>query len=177
MIVTAGLFIGGAGVLGLAGPAFAATGPPAGTPVTVEITGGDLNISAPTATVDLGTAVGSSSGQDITGKLGEVLVSDQRAGVLGWTASAGATDFTGSATGSTPISASTVTYAAGAATVVGTSTVTPTDLTAMDTEGAVQTASDVVGDNTASWNPSIKVPVPAHEVAGTFGATITHSVT
>ncbi len=172
LIATAGIFIAGAGVLTLAAPAFAAD-----TPVTVEVTGGDLGISAPTDTTDLGTTGGSSDAQAITGLLGAVIVSDQRAGNVGWIATAGSTDFTGTAGGSQAILASTVTYTPGAAFVVGTSTVTPTDLTAMDTADAVQTASDVVGVNTATWNPSIMVPVPAGAVADTYGATITHSVT
>jgi hypothetical protein len=103
-------------------------------------------------------------------------VSDQRAGTAGWVASAGATNFTGSATGSTPISAGTVAYDPLTATVVGHSTVTPTSLTAMTTPGTVETATAVVGVNTASWNPSINVPVPGGAVADTYGATITHSV-
>lgn len=170
IIATAGLFIGGAGVLALAAPAFAAD-----TPVTVEITGGDLSISAP-GTVDLGTATAGSDQQDVTANLGDVLVSDQRAGILGWTASAVSTDFIGQADGNQVLSASTVAYAAGGATVTGHATVTANDLAAMDTEGPVQTASEAVGVNTASWNPVITVPVPADVVADTYGATITHSV-
>jgi len=59
MIIAAAtaLFMGGAGVLALAVPAFAATGP---TPVTVEITGGALGISVPAA-ADLGTTAASAS--------------------------------------------------------------------------------------------------------------------
>jgi hypothetical protein len=172
IIATAGLFIGGAGVLALAAPAFAAD-----TPVTVQITGGSLAISAPATTVSLGTATASASGQNITGQLGVVLVSDQRAGIAGWVASAGSTAFTTAATGGVPIAAGTVTYTPGTATVVGTSTVTPSNLTAMTAGGGtVETATAVVGVNTASWNPSIMVPVPAGAVAGTYGATITHSV-
>jgi hypothetical protein len=171
IIATAGLFIGGAGVLALAAPAFAAD-----TPVTVQITGGSLAISAPVASVSLGSAAASASGQNITGQLGVVLVSDQRAGIAGWVASAGSTNFTTAATGGVPIAAGTVTYTPGAATVTGTATVTPANLTSMASPGTVQTATAVVGVNTASWNPSIMVPVPAGAVAGTYGATITHSV-
>ena len=154
IIATAGLFIGGAGVLALAAPAFAAD-----TPVTVQITGGDLAISAPAASVKLGTAPGSSGTQNVTGLLGSVVVSDQRAGVAGWVATAGYTDFAGSAGGS--ILASTVGYVPGTALVVGTSTVTPITLAAMTTPGTVQTATAVSGANTATWNPSIGVPIPA----------------
>ena len=171
IIATAGLLIGGAGVLTLAVPAFAAD-----TPVTVQITGGALSISAPAGPVNLGTAAASSSPQSITGQLGAVLVSDQRAGIAGWVATAGSTNFTTAVTGGVPIAAGTVTYTPGAATVTGTATVTPANLTSMATPGTVQTATAVVGVNTASWNPSIMVPVPGGAVAGTYGATITHSV-
>jgi hypothetical protein len=169
IIATAGLFIGGAGVLALAVPAFAAT-----TPVTVQITGGVLGISAPAGPVSLGTTAGSSSAQNVTGSLGAVVVSDQRAGIAGWVATAGSTDFTGSAGGS--ILASTVGYVPGTAVVVGTATVAPVSLTAMTTPGTVQTATAVSGDNTGTWNPSIGVPIPAGALAGSYGATITHSV-
>ena len=81
----ASLLVGGAGVLALAVPAFAA-----GTPVTVVITGGALGISAPTATVPLG-APGSATAQTVTAPLGPVLVTDLRAGVAGWVATVGST--------------------------------------------------------------------------------------
>ena len=90
----AALFIGGAGVLALAVPASAAT-----TPVTVQVTGGALAISAPAGPVSLGTAAGSASAQTLTAPLGPVVVTDLRAGVAGWVATAGSTDFTGSAGG------------------------------------------------------------------------------
>jgi hypothetical protein len=168
----ASLLVGGAGVLALATPAFAA-----GTPVTVTINaGGGLGISAPVGPVSLGTATASASAQTVTGSLGPVLVTDLRAGILGWVATAGSTDFTGPAGGGPTISAATMTYTPGTAVVVGIATVTPTSLTAMGTPGTVQTATAVIGVNTATWNPSIVVPIPAGAVAGSYGATITHSV-
>ena len=102
------------------------------------------------------------------------MVSDLRAGILGWVTSAGSTSFTGPA-GPT-VSAATMTYAPGTAVVVGIATVTPISLTAMTTPGTVQTATAVTGVNTATWNPSIGVVIPAGAVAGTYTATITHSV-
>jgi hypothetical protein len=164
------LFIGGAGVLALAVPAFAATGP---TPVTVQITGGALDISVPAA-ANLGTTAASASAQTVTGPLGPVVVSDLRAGILGWVATAGSTSFTGPA-GPT-ISAATMTYTPGTAVVVGIATVTPISLTAMTTPGTVQTATAVTGVNTATWTPSIGVVIPAGALVGTYSATITHSV-
>src|ERR1700693_1498200 len=91
----AALFIGGASVLTLAVPAVAATGPPVGTPVTVEVAGGDLIISAPTGSVDLGSVVTSGSTQIVSKLLGNVAVTDNRAGTAAWTATVSATDFTG----------------------------------------------------------------------------------
>jgi hypothetical protein len=164
----ASLLVGGAGVLALAVPAFAA-----GTPVTVVITGGALGISAPTATVPLG-APGSATAQTVTAPLGPVLVTDLRAGVAGWVATVGSTDFTGP----TPILAGAVAYTPGAATVVGTATVTPGAVTALSNAVTTiaQTATAVTGVNTASWIPSIAVTIPGGAQAGTYNATITHSV-
>lgn len=164
----AALVIGGAGVLAFAASASAST-----TPVTVEITGGALSISAPTGPVDLGSAAGSVSAQTITGPLGAVVVTDNRAEVLGWVTTAASTDFTGGA----GIPATAVTYTPGDAFVTGQANVAPTTLTGMTAGGgAVQTATDVNGVNTATWTPSIAVAVPAGAVAGTYSATITHSV-
>ena len=165
------LLIGGAGVMTFAAPAFAGT--TAGTPVTVEITGGGLSISVP-AGADLATTAASPIAQTVHGLLGPVLVTDLRAGFLGWVASAVSTDFTGT-TGPT-ISAATMSYTPGTTVVVGIATVTPVSLTAMTTPSTVQTASSVIGVNTATWNPSIGVLIPAGAVAGTYTATITHSV-
>jgi hypothetical protein len=33
-----------------------------------------------------------------------------------------------------------------------------------------------VGDNTASWNPTVAINVPASAVGGTYTGTLTHSV-
>jgi hypothetical protein len=87
------LFIGGAGVVTFAAPAFAAT--TADTPVTVQITGGALGISAPVGPVNLGSAAASADAQTVTGSLGPVVVTDLRAGIAGWVATAGSSSFTG----------------------------------------------------------------------------------
>jgi hypothetical protein len=164
------LFIGGAGVLTLAAPAFADT--TAGTPVTVEVTGGALSITVP-GTIDLGTTAAAVDAQTVTGSLGDVEVTDARGGVLGWVTTAGSTAFTGGA----GIPATAETYTPGDATVTGTSSVQPATLSGMTSGGdAVQTATDVTGANTATWDPSIAVLVPAGAIVATYSATITHSV-
>jgi hypothetical protein len=59
----------------------------------------------------------------------------------------------------------------------GSATFTPTPVTDMSTAAqAVVTATNVHGDNSAAWNPVVQVSVPSGAVAGTYSATITHSV-
>src|ERR1700730_14440704 len=115
----AALLIGGAAVLTFAAPAFAAT--VADTPVTVQITGGALGISAPAGPVNLGSAAASADVQTVTGLLGLVAVTDLRAGIAGWVATAGSTSFTLGA----GFPASAAAYTPGSAVVVGHATVTP----------------------------------------------------
>jgi hypothetical protein len=169
----AALFIGGAGVLTLAVPAFAATA--SNSPVTVEVTGGALSISAPTQSVDLGSRVSSASAQTVSAQLGNVAVTDNRAGTVGWTATASATDFTGPQTISTT-TFGLVVYTAPQATVTGTATVTPSTESTLNTGGPVQGATNVSGSNTATWSPTIAVTIPANALAGTYSTSITHSV-
>jgi hypothetical protein len=168
-IAAAALFLGGAGVLTFAVPAFAATA--ADTPVTVVVSQGTLGISAPTASVLLGTTPASATAQTVTSQLGSVLVTDNRAGTAGWIATAGAT-----AVGATGLPPSLMAYTPGDTTVAGTATVTGSTLASMGAPSAVESATAVIGDNTATWNPSIVVTIPAGSVAGTYSATITHSV-
>ena len=169
----AALFIGGASVLTLAVPAFAATA--SDTPVTVEVTGGGLTISAPTQSVNLGSVVTSNNDQVVRALLGNVAVTDNRAGTAGWTATASATDFTGPQTISTSTFGSVV-YTAPQATVTGTATVTPSTESTLYPGGRVQDATNVNGSNTATWDPTIAVTIPANALAGTYATSITHSV-
>jgi len=75
-----------------------------------------------------------------------------------------------------------VTYWSGTATTVsGTGTFTPGQLTAASAVNlsVARTAFSLTGGggtNSASWNPTLSVLVPASAVAGTYTATITHSV-
>lgn len=169
----AALFIGGAGVLTLAAPAFADTA--SNTPVTVEVTGGDLIISAPTQSVDLGSVVTSVSVQTVRALLGNVTVTDDRGGTAGWTASASATDFTGPQTISTS-AFGLVVYTAPQATVTGVATVTPSTQSTLNPGGRVQDGTNVHGSNAATWDPTIAVTIPASALAGTYSTSITHSV-
>jgi hypothetical protein len=40
----------------------------------------------------------------------------------------------------------------------------------------VVTASEITGDNTATWSPTIRVSLPSGMAAGVYTGTITHSV-
>jgi hypothetical protein len=172
MLATA-LFAGGAGVLAFTVPAAAAT--TGGTPVTAEVTGGALAITVPAGPVDLGTVAASINAQTVSSPLGLVTVTDNRGGTAGWVATAGTNDFTGPTDISTSDPGS-VTYAPGAATVTGVATVTATDEDHLYPTSTVQTATGVDGVNTAAWNPTITVTMPAGAQTGTYAATITHSV-
>jgi hypothetical protein len=167
------VLVGVAAAIAIAGPAQADTS--GGTPVTVEINGGPLNITVPTTSVDLGSVSVSTTAQTVSALLGTVTVTDTRGGTLGWTATVSATDFAGPQN----VSVSAVgesSYTTPAASVIGTSNVAGSDLTSLYPGGAVQTATGVVGPNAATWDPTVSLTLPADALAGTYSSTITHSV-
>ncbi|HEX6359620.1 hypothetical protein [Actinophytocola sp.] len=148
----------------------------ADTITTFTLTAGEFTISAPTGTVALGTATAKATAQTVGPfSLGDVTVTDARGGVLGWTASAISSAFTGGS-GLAPTA---ITYTPPVATVTPTglavlaAPTAKTDLTAVT---AVQVASTVTGPHTAVWNPTLTFAVPAGAIAGTYTATLTHSV-
>lgn len=145
------------------------------TPVTVQISAGTLDITVPTSSVNLGLVNVSGSPQTVSSQLGTVAVTDGRGGTAGWTVTANAVDFTGpqNISVSAPGSSS---YTSPSAAVTGTAIVTNTDLAPLYPPGPVQVATGVSGINSASWNPTISVTLPANALAGTYSSTITHSV-
>ena len=150
-----------------AGPALAGTG------TTFTVTGGTIAISQP-GSVDLGSSAASVTGQTVSKALGAVTVTDSRGGVVGWTAQVVSTAFT--SPGATSVPASAVSAGLALPTVTGIAVVTPLPATNMSAPSTVETATAVVGANTASWDPTITVAVPAGAVAGTYSGTITHSL-
>jgi hypothetical protein len=156
-------------VLG-AGPAMADP-----TDATFTITGGALAITAPVGTVALGTIAASAGTQNVGAALGNVTVTDGRGGVAGWVASVISTAFTPAAP-AVAVTASAVDYTTPAATVTGTSTVTAQNANGPIGVMPVQTATTVSGANSATWNPTITVHVPAGAMPGVYAATLTHSV-
>ena len=153
------------------------------TTVTFTATStGVLSMTAP-ATVSLGSgAVGST----ITGALGLVTVTDDRGlDAASWTVTASSTDWTvvgGGGAANETIPATDVTYTPGTITPVGTITTAGTAITlanaatlpAVDQTVVAGTAG--VGNNGASWDPTIAVAVPASVVASGYTGTLTQSV-
>jgi hypothetical protein len=162
-----------------AGPAFLAysSSPAAGDPdttVTFEVTTGDLSMTAP-GSAELG---GGAPGSTITGGLGDVTVTDDRALLdASWTVNVSAGNWsTGGGTLNERILAGDVTYNPGDISTTGTITATGTPVTLSNGGSNVIAGTDGVGNNTASWDPAISVAVPASAVGGTYSGIITQSV-
>jgi hypothetical protein len=158
----------------------------ADTPVTFSVTTtGVLGITAPTATVDLGSGVAGDVGATIgsPGNFGLVTVTDNR-GVnpASWTATVSCTAFTNSVTSADVIPVTAATYLTGpignGATLTTTAT-SDTGTLGITLSGGAQhvvTESDFDGDNSATWTPEIDVIIPAGAVVGDYDGTVTHSV-
>jgi hypothetical protein len=147
---------------------------PAGatTPATFTLTAGGLSITAPTASVDFGSQQSSTSASTISSALGNVTVTDDRAGTLPWTASVIATAFTPGAGPAVP--ASNFSYAAGPITT--SATITATAVPAVGLAGVTTVVTGAkTGIGTATWNPTLTVDVTGF-APGIYTATITHSV-
>lgn len=150
------------------------------TTVTFTITAGALDITVP-ASVNLGSGA---AGESITGQMGPVTVTDLRSALTAtWTTTVSSTDFTtGGATPAETIPKAAVSYWSGPATATtGTGTFTPGQLTALlaqslSTPVTAFTLTLGVGNNSATWDPSLIVAVPAAAVAGVYTGTVTHSV-
>ena len=166
----------------------ALTAPAADTPVTFTLTTtGVLAITAPTATVDLGSGVSHNVGSVIglPRNFGAVTVTDNRAlDPADWIATVSSTGFTNSVTPADVIPATAATYTAG---TIGSDLVSGLPYSAADITDNTPvtlsgTAQDVVteagadGDNAATWTPTIAVAVPAGAVVGIYDGTVTHSV-
>jgi hypothetical protein len=144
------------------------------TTVTFAVSSGSLSMTAPVS-VDLGT---NAPGTTITGALGAVVVTDDRASLTAaWTAVASSTAWTtGGATAAETVPAADVAYDPGSITTTGTITATGSAITLSDASQPVVTGTAGVGDNTATWDPAISVALPAAAVVGTYTGTITQSV-
>ncbi|MEU8587185.1 hypothetical protein AB0C59_09325 [Streptomyces sp. NPDC048664] len=140
------------------------------TTVTYTVTSGALTLSAPVSAV-LGSGA---PGTTISGALGPVTVTDDRAlASASWSVTAAETDFTN---GPSTIPATDAAYDPGSITTTGTITATGTPVTLSNSPQVVVTGSSGVGDNTATWNPTVSVSVPPSAVSGNYTGTLTQSV-
>ena len=147
---------------------------------SITIAAGPLTITVPSSAALPSVSPGGTT----SAQLGTVTVNDFRGmATASWTATVTATTFvTGGATAPETIPLTRITYWSGPATVTtGTGTFTPgqaspaaaVNLTVPRTAFTLTAGSSV---NSASWNPTLSVSVPAAALAGTYTATITHSV-
>ncbi|WP_371783562.1 hypothetical protein [Streptosporangium subroseum] len=154
------------------------------TTVTFTVTAPDgLAITVPNGPVNVG---GGTPGNQISGQLGAITVSDQRATLTAtWTTSviASAGGFTtGGGTASETIPATAALYWSGPATATtGTGTFVPGQANAaaaqsLDVSRTAFSKTTGSGNNSATWNPTIVINIPAQAVAGTYTGTVSHSV-
>ncbi|WP_426997655.1 ice-binding family protein [Pseudarthrobacter sp. N5] len=143
---------------------------------TLTVVGGVLSITVPADAGSLGSGTSTGGRWTITGPLGQVQVTDTRhAGAgSGWVASVTSTAFTPPSGHAIPASA--VSYAAGLIGKTGTASYAANDPGDLSGVSPAVTATGITGDNSATWNPMITVAVPGDAVAGTYSATITHSL-
>lgn len=147
---------------------------------SLTIAAGSLSISVPSSAT-LPTVV---PGGRSSGPLGTVTVTDTRgSGPATWTATVSATAFVtgGRSTGETIPLTSTSYWSGPATAVTGSGTLTPgqpSSVNAVNLSSARTAFSLAAGSslNSASWNPSLAISVPAAAVGGLYTATITHSV-
>jgi hypothetical protein len=142
------------------------------TTITFTVSGGALSITAP-----LSTNFTSVTASAATGTISGVTVTDARLGLAGWIASAtNSTPFANTAATPTTIASASVNYSPGLATPTGVVVIVPGAGGAMGSAVTAQSATGVVGGNSATWSPTITVNLPANATAGTYTGKITHSV-
>ena len=157
---------------GVAGAATTGT-----TTTTFTLTGGSISITVPSTTVNLGSV--SVAAGSVTGQLGTITVNDNR-GLLngGWTGTVSLSHFT---TGGQTAAATNVSYWSGAATATsGVGTLVGSELTsgaavAINAAQTAFTGGSLIGNNSASWNPTL-ITIPSEAVVGTYTGTVTHTV-
>jgi hypothetical protein len=149
-------------------------GKPAGadpsTTITFTVTSGALTMSAPVS-ASLGSGAPATS---VSAPIGQCTVTDARAlASAAWDVFASETDF---ANGVNTITAGNSEYNPGTITTTGTITVTGIPVTLSATAQRVIDGSAGVGNNTASWNPTVLVDIPPSAVGGLYTGTLTQSV-
>ncbi|MCU1478717.1 MAG: hypothetical protein JWQ64_3410 [Subtercola sp.] len=164
-----------AGTIVLAGafasPALAATD--GSTDATVTVTGGELSITVP-ATVALSDAA---PGGTASGTVANTTVTDTRAGTDGWNVSYTVLAFSNTDLGeSIPLANLTATPGSASATS-GVGIFAAAAPTIGQGSGAIFGATGVHGNNSATWDTSLALTIPADGLAGVYSTTFIQSVT
>lgn len=150
--------------------------------VTFTLSGGGLSITEPGAANLAAGTLASLAGGSFTGSLGSTTVTDDRGGVTGWSTTIAQTVPFGN--GTTTIPAANVKawvplpiVPTGVAVVTsGTYLTQPTGLGLTGLAQTFVTATAVVGNNSATFSPSIAVTVPAGATAGAYSGVVTQTV-
>lgn len=108
----------------------------------------------------------------VRGSLGDVSVTDSRGTRAGWEVTVISSQFT-SDSGTT---SENVSYNTGEVTTSGTVSTKSTGDTDVVAPATVLFGVNVSGNNTATWDPTLTVTLPADSLAGTYQATVTTSV-
>lgn len=174
------LLLSALAIVGVGG-VFTAT-PTSAEGVTFELTGGSLAVAEPsTATITGGTVAGT-VGTSLTGALGSTVVTDTRGGTTGWFSKVtGTTAFTN---GTTVIPVTSIkVWVPGAVSTTGVVVATAgtfltqaTGLALTTSAQTLVTATAVIGNNTATFTPSIAVAIPADATVGTYSGAVTQTV-
>ncbi|MFD8527962.1 hypothetical protein ACFV0L_11195 [Streptosporangium canum] len=146
------------------------------TVVTFSITAEGLTVSAP-GSANLGPVA--SGAASVSGQIGPITVTDDRGTLNGsWNATVISTDFTtGEGTGPETIPNINVSYSPGPATATtGTGTFTPGPGGIVNVPRVAFAGTELVGNDSVTWNPTLTVTIPSAAVAGTYSGTVTHSV-
>jgi hypothetical protein len=166
------------GVLAGAAALMASTAMPAsaaaGDTTTTFVLSGDGISVAVQANATL--TAGKTGAASVSGSLGDVTVTDLRGGTTNWNTSATSTTFT-SVNGTTTSTSTGVSYNGGSITTSGTSAVPPATAKSLTaTPVVVVGPAEVSGNNTATWNPTLTVSLPATALTGTYTGTVNTSV-
>jgi hypothetical protein len=169
-------------VAGLAALSLTAVAVPAhaeDTTVTFELTAGVLAIAVP-ATADLGAVGTSAAASAISGQLGETTVTDGRGALLAiHNVTLTSSNFTtGGAGVNETILGSTVTAMSGpVAHTNTTATAVPVEtVVAVPSGTVIEGLSAYNGTDTATYNPTVTIPIPATNAAGAYSGVITQTV-
>lgn len=152
--------------------------------VTFSLTGGSIAIAEPSSAAALtGGALAGLTGSTVSGALGSTTVTDQRGGTTTWQSRI-AGPAGGFTNGTTTIPASAaVVWVPGVISTTGVVVATQgthllqaSGLALTTSAQDLVTTSGVIGNNSATFTPSIAITIPSNATAGDYSGTVTQTV-